>query len=250
MAQGFSIRVYPAVAAFLDQVAHLAGRELVNDPGYFYFHYPAWTQTIWDFWEEERQSRPFFLAAFQREELIGWWPLVLSKRTLGYRLQNLGQELSDYALPFIRTAWQEQRAALTAAFLQTSLAQVRNFAFAQFAGFLYPPDPFQPHSAGELQHWLRENLPSSWEIGPPVDNRTLKLSQTPADPEAFLTQHFSRKFQKNLKMDEKKLLKAGPLALKQLKGFAELAPLQKQYFAWCRYQDQDAGRRQRRLTAW
>jgi CelD/BcsL family acetyltransferase involved in cellulose biosynthesis len=246
----FRIKVIEDLDAFLKLLAGEKRLQFDREPHFFYFHDPVWTEVVWNRWESRRGSVPFFLLAFYEDEIVGWWPLVLSKRSVGYRLQNLGQELSDYAFPFIYDRWAAWRSTITAQMLQTVLSQQKRLAFAQFAGFLYPPDPFHFYTTADLAKWLQEVYPRNWQIGPPVDNRLIDLRSSPRDAASFFKTQFSKKFQKNINMDEKKLRKFGSLEMQLLRGFAELEPLRDHYFSWYRYRSKDAAQHLRKLETW
>lgn len=246
----FRIEVIEELDTFLQLLAGANRQVLDQERYFFYFHYPVWTEVVWQRWEADRGSRPFFLLAYQGDEIVGWWPLVLSKRSAGYRMQNLGQELSDYAFPFIYDRWAAWRAKITAQMLQTVFSQRKKFTFAQFAGFLYPPDPFHPYTTVNLAHWLQEVNLWDCEISPPVDNRRVDLRSFRGDADSCFKTQFSKKFQKNIKMDEKKLRNLGSLEIQCLKGFAELRPLQDGYFSWYRYQTGDTAKHLRKLEIW
>jgi CelD/BcsL family acetyltransferase involved in cellulose biosynthesis len=218
-----------------------------SDLGFFYFHHPAWADVVWRRWEAARGSRPFLLRAWCGDRLAGWWPLVRSKRTVGYRLQNLGQELCDYAFPFVAAPWADRRGEIVRAMLQTVSAHRRQFAFAQFAGFLYPPAPFAAQSTDTLRAWLSTALPRGWRVDGAAENPVLDLRPCAADPTRLAEAGLSPRFYKTLRRDEARLRRLGRLTLDVADDTKSLDALRAPYAAWLRHRRADADGK---LDAW
>lgn len=238
------------VETFLRLLDQQRGPDLQQEPGFFYFHHPAFVEVAWRLWEAPRGSRPLFLVAYCGHEVAGWWPLVLSRRSVGYRLQNLGQELADYAVPFIYQRWETHREAVTRQFLAAALAWRKYFNFAQFAAFLYPPAPFAPGSPPDLAAWLRKLAGESFRLSPPQRSLVINFEPFGRNGDQFYRQQLSKEYRYHLQRYQKKCARLGPLQLHSLTSGPELAPWRDYYFSWYRYGAGDQETRTRKLETW
>jgi CelD/BcsL family acetyltransferase involved in cellulose biosynthesis len=207
-------------------------------------------ETVWGEWEKSRRSTPFLLVAHCSDEIIGWWPLVLSKRTIGYRLQNLGQELSDYAFPYVSMARDRYRGEIAARMLRETIESRSRFSFLQFPGFLYAPHPFESHSTKELAEWIEGISPGGWKIGPPGDNAVVDLRPYRGNPGGFLQERLSTRFRKNVQSSERMLKRAGTIGFETALSSGEMEELRPLYFSWYRYGSSNEQKTTMKLKIW
>lgn len=207
-----------------------------------YFSHPAWTDLCWTRREAPRGSRFLGLVARREGRVLGWWSLVISKRSLDLRLQNIGQEISDYAEPHVAaTLSPEDRDALTLAFLAAVAGEAKRFTFAQFAN-LHPA-----HRDGFLAEVRR--LPGHWRASGPRDDLFLDASPFGGDFEAYVQARFSRKSRKNMRNEWNVLCRRGEPVIERIGDIAAFEALKDDYFAWYRYGDDGAARRDK-LDLW
>lgn len=248
--QAINIVTIEEVPNFLGLLPPPESPDLQAEPNFFYFHHPAWVEVVWQRWEAPKGSRPRLLLAYVGEKLAGWWPLVLSRRSVGYRLQNLGQELADYAIPFIYRRWEEQRAEITRQFLIAALARKQDYFLAQLTGFLYPPDPFAADSQPDLSAWLSSFAVGAFRVSGPGKNLFIDFRAHPQESQQFPGRQLSKDYLNHLKRYKKKLERLGPLQLIDLANDHELEAWREDYFAWYRYGRKDTAVRKARLQTW
>lgn len=218
-----------------------------SDAGFRYFHHPAWARHVWEQIERPRGSRLHLLVVHANRTPVGWWPLVLSRRSVGYRLQNLGQEISDYAIPYVAQGLPPgQRAATADALLAGALQAPRAFSFAQFRHML--AEPWE--SAGDPAAWLSKACAQGWQVGPPDENRWIDFQEYGRDPGVYARQRLSMKFRKNLRHEANVLARRGAVELVALSDGTALSRERDRYLSWYRYGGEDSGKRARKLAIW
>lgn len=209
-----------------------------------YFCHPEWSRIVWAEREAGRGSR--FIGLIARDpagEVTGWWPLVLSKRSFGWRLQNLGQEICDYAEPHVAIG--VDIPSLVSAMLRAVEKLASRFTFAQFANF-------QP--AGNLaltDKPVVENLADlggGWRVGPARDDLRLDAGRYGNDWQTFLTERISARQRKNMRHEWNVLCRRGAISIER-PDRAALAALKPAYLDWYRYGQDDAARREK-LGIW
>ncbi len=232
------------IEAFLSTVA--AARRATPDrhANLRYFSHPEWTRVVWTQREAERGSR--FIGLVARDpagDVAGWWPLVLSKRSFGWRLQNLGQEICDYAEPHVAIG--TDTPSLLSEMLRTVETLAPHFTFAQFANF-------QP--AGSLaltDQPVAEKLAGlggSWRVGPARSDLRLDAGRYGNDWQTFLAERISARQRKNMRHEWNVLCRHGTISIER-PDRAALAALKPAYLDWYRYGQDDATRRQK-LGIW
>ncbi len=223
-----------ALAMAEDTAAHGAPR---------YFAHPAWTELVWTRREAPQASRFVGLVARQGGAIVGWWALVASKRSLGWRLQNIGQEISDYAEPHVAATLEgSARQALTLAFLGAVRRERRRFTFAQFANF-FPTS--EDGFAGELAR-----LPGNWRLGKPRDDLAIDATPFGGDWETYVRERISRKSRKNMRNEWNVLGRRGEVTIERPADRAALEALRTHYTAWYRYGPAEDPGRAAKLELW
>jgi CelD/BcsL family acetyltransferase involved in cellulose biosynthesis len=232
------------IEAFLSTVA--AAREAAPDrhSNLRYFSHPEWTRIVWAEREAERGSR--FIGLVARDlagDVTGWWPLVLSKRSFGWRLQNLGQEICDYAEPHVAIG--ADAPSLVSTMMRAVEKLASRFTFAQFANF-QPAGNLaltDPPVAEELA-----DLGGGWRVGPTRDDLRLDAGRYGNDWQTFLAERISTRQRKNMRHEWNVLCRRGTISIER-PDRAALAALKPAYLDWYRYGQDDAARRQK-LDIW
>ncbi|MBF0446774.1 MAG: GNAT family N-acetyltransferase [Magnetococcales bacterium] len=209
----YTIELLTSVEAFEQGVAACQNTRMsfLNDTA-FYNNSPAWVRLSWEMIEVSRGSRPFILLA--RDEigrLAGWWPLLISKRSLGTRLQGFGQEYSDYCVPFIGQDHLSDQQTIIAGFIRFICQNRAAFSLAYFPALLLDPsahtDPF-PTLSRSCRGWLVEKSKENFL----VDFKGV------SDIEPLMTSIFSNKTRKQLRYEVNRMEKLGVLICQQLDG--------------------------------
>lgn len=205
-----------------------------------YFSHPTWTDLVWRGREAARGSRFVGLLARRGDAVVGWWPLVASRRSFGFRLQNIGQEVSDYAEPHVGAGLDDEEAgAVVVALLETVTRLRRRFAFAQFANFRMPRGLPLPAS----------RLTGDWRCGKERADFFLDASPWEGDWDAYVKARFGLKSRKNMRNEWNVLARRGEVTIDRptRDGFGALKPL---YEAWYRYGDAADRARRDKLDLW
>lgn len=211
-----------------------------------YFSHPEWTRIVWTTREIERGSRFIGLVARgPAGEVAGWWPLVLSRRSFGWRLQNIGQEIGDYAEPHVATGIDAPSMIL--AMLKAVERLAPRFTFAQFANFR-PPASVGCALAEQSTANVVAGLDGGWRAGQPRDDLRLDADRYGHDWRTFLTERISARQRKNMRHEWNVLLRRGAISIER-PDRATLAVLKPAYLDWYRYGQDDAARRQK-LDIW
>lgn len=231
--------------------------EIVDDPALFiaiignggeavrYFHTPAWVDLLWRHFEGQRGSRFVGLLARCKGVLAGWWPLTLSRRSSGFRLQNLGQEISDYAEPHIEPRHRQHANAIFTAMLDAAVSLRQSYAFLQWRQFLPPEGVRLPP---QLQAGPRRM--NGWISGTPRQNYYIECGPFARNPNTWFAQRLSRNVRKNLRHEHNVLRRLGEVNLVSLNETPALSALRKQYFLWYRHGDPNDPARRSKLELW
>lgn len=232
------------VAAFLSAVVAARAAAPSRHANLRYFSHPEWTRIVWATREARRGNRFLGLVAYDPiGEVAGWWPLVLSKRSFGWRLQNIGQEICDYAEPHI--AADADAPSLLSAMLKAIERLAPRFTFAQFANFRPSADlvladrPVADALAG---------LGGGWRAGPARDDLRLDAGRYGNDWQTFLKERISPRQRKNMRHEWNVLCRRGAVSIER-PDRAALAALKPAYVEWYRYGEDDTARRQK-LDIW
>ncbi|WP_193771414.1 GNAT family N-acetyltransferase [Candidatus Magnetaquicoccus inordinatus] len=190
------------VAQLLAETSALVSAE---EPFLYYNNSLPWVRLCWQQLEAKRGSRLLLLLI--RNDLgavVGWWPLLLSRRKLGYRLQGIGQEYSDYTLPFLRRScigdWQEIFSLL--------LQELQKLQYLWSYGYL----PALHLPGQEIQQTEELFCQHAWQVSRHRLNYVLDL---PADGgmERILQERFSASSRKSLRYEVNRLQRICPLRL-------------------------------------
>ena len=210
-----------------------------------YFNHPAWVELVWQRMEAPRGSRFAGLVVRHDGAPVAWWPLILSRRSLGFRLQNLGQEISDYATPHVEPAHAAHTDTLFSAMLEAVRGLRRRYAYLQWQQFLPPEGIGLPPDLAP-----GPRLSHGWKAGAPRDNFFIECGPFAGDPDAWFSQRLSRNVRKNLRHEHNVLKRQGELALVALPDHTSLAPLRDPYFSWYRHGLANSSARQLKLDIW
>lgn len=240
----WTVDVCDDVAAFLSDIE--AAR--VAQPGAHanlrYFSHPAWVRTVWSERELKRGSRFVgLMARGQTGEVSGWWPLVLSKRSFGWRLQNLGQEICDYAEPHVAVGVDVP--SLVSAMISAIETLARRFTFAQLANF--QPAGHLALTDSPVAEELGK-LARGWLVGPQRDDLRLDARKFGNDWQRFLSERISARQRKNMRHEWNVLTRRGVITIDR-PDRNTLAALKPAYLDWYRYGQNDEARRQK-LDIW
>ena len=238
----FDIEIVERVEDFLATITAARAADLAAHGPCRYFSHPAWTDLCWTRREAPRASRFLGLVARRDGVVVGWWSLVISKRRLDLRLQNIGQEISDYAEPHVAaTLPSEERDALALAFFAAVAREAERFTFAQFAN-VHPA-----HRDGFLAALKR--LPGNWRASKPRDDLFLDASPYGGDFEAYVQARISRKGRKNMRNEWNVLCRRGEPVIERIADLAAFEALKGDYVSWYRYGDDGTARREK-LEIW
>ncbi len=232
------------IGAFLSAVDAARAAAPARHANLRYFSHPEWTRIVWTAREAGRGSR--FLGLVARNpagETIGWWPLVLSKRSLGWRLQNIGQEICDYAEPHV--AADVDAPPLVSAMLKTVERLAPRYTFAQFANFR--PSAGLALADRPMTEALA-GLGGGWRVGPARGDLRLDAGRYGHDWQVFLKERISARQRKNMRHEWNVLCRRGAIDIEHPDRTA-LAALKPAYLDWYRYGHDDAARRQK-LDIW
>lgn len=239
-ADAISVETIEAPESFVALLEEVLAREPREFNGLRYFSHPAWTDLAWTRREAGRGSRFLGLVARRGGAVVGWWPLVASRRSFGHRLQNIGQEISDYAEPHLSPDLDRAAAEATVvALLDAVVGLRRRFAFAQFANFRLPAGLVLP----------ARRLSGDWRTGKERDDHFLDATPWDGDWEAYVKARFGLKSRKNMRNEWNVLARRGEVTITRPSGgqFERLRPF---YEAWYRYGDAADAARRDKLDLW
>lgn len=240
----WSIEPIEDVAAFLSAVGAARATAPSRHANLRYFSHPEWTRIVWATREAGRGNRFLGLVAHDSiGEVAGWWPLVLSKRSLGWRLQNIGQEICDYAEPHI--AADADAPSLLSAMLKAIERLAPRFTFAQFANFR--PSAGLVLADRSVADALA-GLGGGWRAGPIRADLRLDAGRYSNDWQTFLRERISPRQRKNMRHEWNVLCRRGTVEIER-PDRAALAALKPAYVDWYRYGENDAARQQK-LDIW
>lgn len=210
-----------------------------------YFHTPAWIDLVWQHFEARRGSRFAGLLVRCNGTLAGWWPLTLSRRSSGFRLQNLGQEISDYAEPHIEPRYRQHADTIFTAMLDAAVSLRRSYAFLQWQQFLPPEGALLPP---QLQAGPRRM--DGWIAGAPCLNYYIECGPFARNPDAWFSRRLSSNVRKNLRHEYNVLRRQGEVRLVSLNEPPALSALRDKYLLWYRYGDPSDLARRSKLELW
>lgn len=196
---------------------------LSRNSTFFYFNSPQWMQSSWDYVEKSKGSRPFILVAEDgKGKIAGWWPLLVSKRRIGRRLQSFGQEYSDYSSPFVFDGFLSDYEKIVDAMLACICDNRPNYSMC-FLQNLYLPhieEKFVPAK-------LKDSCPN-WKVMKKAKNFYINFG-IHGSMEDLINKIFSGKFKKSRMYEKKRSLEnRGELCMLEAKG-DDLEEIEKYY---------------------
>lgn len=196
----------------------------------FYFHHPSWIKNTWEIIEKNRDSKFFGVICEGHDGIIAYWPLILSKRGLGYRLQNIGQEISDYACPSYQAKNINVNTTCLLGMLSFIESHKKQFSFVQFNNFL-PPNNFEPKLVTDFLEKL-----SSWSVSNTKDNYYIDSAKYQFSSENWFSNRLSKNVRKNIRHESNVLTKLGHIKIENYQNQDQLRSIKSQYYEWYQYQ--------------
>lgn len=216
-----------------------------GDASLRYFNHPTWVDLVWNRMEAKKGGLFVGLFVSAKGVAAGWWPLVLSRRNIGYRLQNIGQEISDYAMPHIQMEYIGDADAVFSAML-AAIWQIRGkYAYLQWQQFLLPAQARIPAHLNAGPSRL-----DGWTAGIARENYYIECGPFLRDADAWFSQRLSRNMRKNLRHEHNVLKRHGDPVLHAMEDLNSISSMRQAYMAWYRYGDQDSPERRQKLDIW
>lgn len=186
---------------------------------------PAWISTVWGKIEHKKKSEFFGLLVEREGYLLGYWPLLKSKRKFGFRLQNIGQEISDYADPWIAPNCNDAlRDEVLLAMFHQIWSSRAEFTFVQFSSIGIEARIFD--SAKQIS--------KSCIIGEPKLNFYAKNTYPP-NGEAYFKERLNTKSKETFRRKIRKLNSVGEVKFTRLSATELVPKLRDKYESWYRY---------------
>ncbi|ABK44913.1 Protein involved in cellulose biosynthesis (CelD)-like protein [Magnetococcus marinus MC-1] len=210
--QVFSVEIVREVNSFV-QITHsvVAQQPWQHNATAYYNNQPVWVALAWQYMEQARGSRPFIvLVRDGAGQIAGWWPLLLSKRSLGWRLQGFGQEYSDYVAPYIHTPYLAVQPAIQSALAAALCEHRAAFSMAFFPSLLWQ---------GGVESLLRDRC--GWQHQRTSLNLYLHW-QAEEGLDALMERLHSNKYRKLLRYEQRRLESMGDLRCESITTQAPL----------------------------
>jgi hypothetical protein len=181
--------------------------------------------------EYHRDSKFFGLICRSDRKIVSYWPLILSKRSLGYRLQNIGQEISDYACPSYAPKDPDIQMTILLGMLQAIESHKRKFSFAQLNNFLLP----ESTDSNAFDDYYKKS--KSWSISNTRENFFIASEKYGFSSSNWFSLRLSKNVKKNIRHEGNVLAKLGLIEIKDYDSADQLARLKDNYYQWYQYQN-------------